>query len=339
MSDDVADAVGAYFELSDSDANIRVQLIEYGATITNLWCADRRGEIADVLLGCPKPADHAKPHPHFNCIVGRYANRITNAQFTLDGQRYELDANLPPHQLHGGKRGFANQLWRGETSGNQVRFELTSPDGDAGFPGELHVVAIYALESRTLRLEMTARTTKPTPVSLTAHHYFNLTGQHGSCVGDHEIQLYADHYLPVSENLTQLGRIEPLAGTPFDLRQRTRLSDRLDSQHPQVRLADGFDHTFALNGDGFRDAAFVYDPLSGRTLTVRTDQPGVQLYTCNTLDALGKNGVRYGKHQGVCLETQQFPDAPNHPNYPNAILRPGTEYQAVTEYEFDVVDS
>ena len=328
--------IGNRYELSDAESGIRVQLIDYGATVTNIWCADRDGSVGDVLLGCPSPEDHDKPHPHFNCIVGRYANRITDAQFELDGIRYQLEANIPPHQLHGGSRGFANRLWSGVQDGNSVKFELVSSDGDAGFPGEANVSAVYTLNGRVLRLELAATTTKPTPISLTAHHYFNLSSEHGTYVGDHEISINADHYLPVSAGLTQLGRIEEVTNTPFDLRNRTPLRERLHEKHSQIRLADGFDHTFALNGTGLRDAATVIHPATGRYCTVRTNQPGVQLYTCNTLDARGKNGVRYGKHQGLCLETQQFPDAPNHASYPDAILRPGDIWQGVTEYEFGV---
>ncbi|MCY3858497.1 MAG: galactose mutarotase [Gammaproteobacteria bacterium] len=326
--------IGNSYELHDDASGIRVHLIDYGATVTNIWCADRDGNIGDVLLGCPTPEDHDRPHPHFNCIVGRYANRITNAQFELDGVLHQLDANIPPHQLHGGRHGFANRLWTGVKDGNSVRFDLISVDGDSGFPGEVAVSATYKLDGSVLRLELSAKTNKPTPISLTAHHYFNLSGLHGSYIGDHEISINADHYLPVSDGLTQLGRIDEVTNTPFDLRRQIPLRERLDDSHPQIQLADGFDHTFALNGTGLRDTAQVYDPSSGRSCTIRTDQPGVQLYTCNTLDAWGKNGVHYGKHQGLCLETQQFPDAPNHANYPDAILRPGEVWIAVTEYDF-----
>ena len=326
--------IGNRYELQDSD--VRVVLIDYGATVTNIWYPDRNGVSGDVLLGCPSPQDHAKPHPHFNCIVGRYSNRITNARFELDGVLYQLEANIPPHQLHGGNHGFANRLWTGTQDGNNVKFELTSADGDAGFPGQIDVTASYTLDGRVLRLELAARTTKPTPISLTAHHYFNLSAKHGTYVGDHEISINADHYLPVSDELTQLGRIDDVTNTPFDLRNGIPLKERLHQRHPQIQLADGFDHTFAINGTGLRDTANVYDPNSGRYCRVRTDQPGVQLYTCNTLSAQGKNGVRYDKHQGLCLETQQFPDAPNHANYPNAILLPTQTWSAVTEYEFGV---
>lgn len=336
MPDDAIPTLGNQYELSDDRSDIRVRLVDYGATVTSIECKDKHGKIEDLLLGCPSPEDHLKPHPHFNCIVGRYSNRITNAQFTLDGQVYRLDANIPPHQLHGGRRGFANRLWKGRQLGNRVSFELISADGDAGFPGELQVVAEYQLEGSVLRLHMRAETDKPTPISLTAHHYFNLSGIQGSSLTDHSVAINADHYLPVSNNLTQLGRIAQVDDSPFDLRFLTPIQDRLSDSHPQIQLAGGFDHTLVLNANRMEKACEVVHSPSGRTLSIRTDQPGVQLYTCNTLDAEGKNGVRYGKHQGLCLETQQFPDAPNHCNYPNAILRPGQIWEATTEYEFDV---
>ena len=336
MTTDESTSIGKEFNLVDPSSATRARLIEYGATVTNIWCADRNGDEGDVLLGCRSPGDHAKPHPHFNCIVGRYANRITNAQFELNGTLYQLEANIPPHQLHGGSRGFANQLWKGTQTDNEVVFELGSKHGDAGFPGDLFVQATYTLANRVLKLELRAISNHATPICLTAHHYFNLSTKQGSHIGDHLISINADNYLPVSDDLTQLGQIESVKNSPFDLRDQIRLGDRLSDSHHQIQLADGFDHTFTLNGDGLREAARVIDPVSGRTLEIRTDQPGVQLYTCNTLAALGKNGVHYGKHQGLCLETQQFPDAPNHPNYPNAILQAGETWRAVTEYEFGV---
>lgn len=334
MSNGAITSIGEQYELFDESSNIRVKLIDYGATITSIECPDRHGIVKDVLLGCPTPNDHLKPHPHFNCIVGRYANRITNARFILNDELYELDANIPPHQLHGGRKGFANRLWDGQANGNCVTFSLVSEDGDAGFPGECHVQAEYRLQRNVLRLDMRAHTSKPTPVSLTAHHYFNLSGKPGASLNDHLVTINADRYLPVSENLTQLGKIESVANSPFDLRSPVEISTSLNDEHPQIQLAGGFDHTLVLNGVGLRDACQVEHAKTGRTLTVRTDQPGVQLYTCNTLDALGKQGVRYEKHQGLCLETQQFPDAPNHANYPNTILRPGESWRAITEYEF-----
>lgn len=327
-------SVGQMHVLRNADKSISAQFIEYGATLVSLFVPDRRGNTADVLLGCAKPEDHALFHPHFNCIVGRYANRITNATFELDGESYQLETNVPPHILHSGKNGVANRIWSSRSVQNGIQFRIHSEDGDAGFPGRVEIVSTYTLVDQTLKLELEATTSRPTPVSLTSHHYYNLSGIQGSSIADHRIQMNADAYCPVSSSLTQLGRVEPVEDTPFDLRQLTRLGDRLEDGDEQIQLAGGFDHNFVINGCGTRVVAKVVEPTSGRVLIVKSNQPGVQLYTSNTLNAEGKNGVRYTKHQGFCLETQQFPDAPNHSTYPDAILRPGQRFYAVTEFSF-----
>ena len=291
----------------------------------------------DVLLGCPTIADYLGPHPHFNCLVGRYANRMTNAEFTLDGVTHGLDANIPPHHLHGGRDGFGLRLWKGKVDGDGIVFRLTSMAGDGGYPGTLAVEAEYRFAGASVTLEITATTDAPTPVSLTSHHYYNLSGVHGSTVADHEVSIRAAAYLPISEDLTQLGIVQPVFGTPFDIRTPVTLRHAMAADDRQIQLAgNGFDHTFVVAGSGLRRAAEVRHAASGRTLTVATDQPGIQLYTGNTLAALGKHGRRYPVHGGLCLETQQFPDAPNHPNYPDAILRPGECFRARTEFEFSV---
>ena len=315
---------------------LQVYLIDYGATVTHLWVPDRDGNSGDVLLGCPTVLDHLKPHPHFNCIVGRYSNRMTNARFSLGDKEYLLELNIPPHHLHGGSLGFANRIWASEPIDEGVRFSLNSPDGDAGYPGELRVTATYRLQESTLELSMSATTTKPTPVSLTAHHYFNLSAGSNLDVTNHLLQIDADHYLPVSEALTQLGKIESVSNSPFDFRQMRSIRKAMATPNPQIDLVDGFDHSFVINGTGLRDTATLVDPISGRQLKVRTDQPAVQLYTSNSLKARGKNGVRYPKYAGICLETQQFPDAPNHDAYPNAILHPSETWQATTQFNFGI---
>ena len=313
---------------------LRAELIELGGIVTRIETPDREGRWANVLLGCPRIADYLGFHPHFNCLVGRYANRMTNAQFTLDGETRKLDANVPPHHLHGGREGFATRIWQGRIDGEAVVLELRSPDGDGGYPGALHVEARYGFENARVTLDIAATTDAPTPVSITSHHYYNLSGHIGS-VAAHDIAIHADAFLPVSEALTQLGEIRPVDGTPFDLRRPTRLADAMAKPDAQMLLAGGgFDHTFVVAGDGARPAATVRHSATGRTLTVATDQPGMQLYTCNTLHEAGKHGRRYPKFGGLCLETQQFPDAPNHPNYPNAILRPGSTFRAHTEFAF-----
>ena len=315
--------------------SLRAELIELGGTVTRLEVPDRDGTFADVLLGCPSIADYTGFHPHFNCLVGRYANRMTNASFSVDGVAYALDANIGRHHLHGGRAGFGLRKWDAEVDGDSLLFGLQSSAGESGYPGNLAVEAHYRFMDSRIVLEMSATTDAPTPVSLTSHHYYNLSGVHGSTIDDHEVWINAAAFLPVSEDLTQLGLVQPVFGTPFDLRRPTVLGDAMSADDTKIRLAGGgFDHTFVIAGDGLRTAAVVRHPTSRRALSVATDQPGVQFYTGNTLDVPGKHGGRYPAHGGLCLETQQFPDAPNHPNYPNAILRPGTRFRARTEFLF-----
>ena len=318
--------------------SLRAELIELGGTVTRIEVPDRDGTFADVLLGCPTIAGYLGPHPHFNCLVGRYANRMTNAEFTLDGVTHRLDPNIPPHHLHGGRDGFGLRQWQGEVDGDGIVFRLGSTSGDGGYPGTLAVEAEYRFADTCVALEITATTDAPTPVSLTSHHYYNLSGVQGSTVTDHDVSIHAAAYLPVGEDLTQLGIVRPVFGTPFDLRVPVPLGHAMAADDLQIQLAgNGFDHTFVLAGSGLRPVAQVRHAASGRTLTVATDQPGIQLYTGNTLSALGKHGRRYPVRGGLCLETQQFPDAPNHPNYPNAILRPGERFHARTEFEFSLL--
>ena len=318
--------------------SLRAELIELGGIVTRLEVPDRNGVFGDVLLGCPAIADYTGPHPHFNCLVGRYANRMTNARFTLDGTTYDLDANIPPHHLHGGRDGFGTRRWKGEADGDGVVFRLASPSGDGGYPGTLAVEARYRFADSLIVLDIAATTDAPTPVSLTSHHYYNLSALPGTTIHDHEVTIHAAAFLPVSEDLTQLGMVQPVFGTPFDLRRPVAVRAAMAAGNRQMQFAgNGFDHTFVIAGHGLRRAAEVRHPASGRVLVVATDQPGVQLYTGNTLSAQGKHGCRYPLHGGLCLETQQFPDAPNHPNYPATILRPDERFRARTEFAFSVM--
>lgn len=317
---------------------LHVTIIEHGGTVTSVEAPDRDGTFANVLLGCPTLDGYLGRHPHFNCLVGRYANRIAGARFELDGEVHELDANIPPHQLHGGRRGFGVRHWQGSVEDRAVVLRLTSKADDGGYPGTLEVTARYSLAGNRLSLDFEATTDAPTPVSLTSHGYFNLSGTPGSTVEDHEVAIAASRYLPASEELLQLGELQPVNDTPFDLRQAVPLGERLFLRDPQLQRAGGFDHTFVIDGTGMREAAHVHHPASGRSLTVHTDQPGVQLYTGNTLDEFSAGGVPYTRHGALCLETQQFPDAPNHAAYlrhcPHAILRPGDAWRASTTFTF-----
>ena len=314
---------------------LRAEVIELGGIVTTLAVPDRNGAFGNVLLGCPRIADYLGVHPHFNCLVGRYANRMTNARFSLDGTLHRLEANVPPHHLHGGSNGFGARIWNGGVDGDEVVLRLVSADGDGGYPGRLAVEARYRFRDNEVALSLRAETDAPTPVSLTSHHYYNLSARPGTTVADHEIAVDAAAYLPVSEALTQLGERRSVAATPFDLRQGVQLGERLAAPDAQMRMAGGFDHTFALGAPAnFRRAAVLRHPASGRVLTVATNQPGVQLYTGNSLHQARRWG--HPRHGAVCLETQQFPDAPNQPDYPDATVRPGEVFEARTTFVFSV---
>ena len=299
----------------ESDA-LRARVLDYGATLVALEAPDRTGAFGDVLLGFDDPARYAGPHPHFGGIVGRYANRIAGGRFALDGEEYRLACNDGRHHLHGGRVGFDRVRWQAEADGSRVTLRYRSPDGEEGYPGELQVDVTYALEGNCLQIDYTARSDRATVVNLTNHAYFNLAGA-GSIHG-HSIRIAASGYVVVDEERIPTGEVAPVAGTPFDFNQPRRLSE------------PGFDHTWVLEGD-----IELSEPASGRVLRITTTQPGVQFYTGNLLDGsiTGKGGERYGKHAGLCLEPQHFPDSPHHAHFPSTVLRPGAAYRQRTKYE------
>lgn len=305
-----------------------------GAALAALWLPDSNGRLDDVLLG----ADGPGPRRLYGATVGRYANRIAGAAFTLDGQRYELAANDGPNCLHGGPDGFDLRDWDVVAQDAEaVTLALVSPDGDQGFPGRLEARVTYRLttdaEGARLEITMQATTNRATPVSLTNHAYVNLGGVSDPAriggIDDHHLSVAASHYLPVSDSAIPLPDAPaPVNGTPFDLRTGARLGDRLRAGHPQMLAVRGFDHCFALDGEGLRRAAMLSHP-SGRRMVLWTDQPGLQVYSGNWLDgtARGKGGAAYRMGDAICLEPGAFPDAPNRPDFPDAILRPGQTYR------------
>ena len=319
-----------------------LSVMNHGATILSLHVPDVHGHLADVVLGHDAAAEYSRKSAFFGPVVGRYANRIRGGTFTLDGRTFHLLTNDGLHTLHGGPEGFDCARWReGPTSRNgRLVLRHTSPDGDQGFPGKVEVKVVYELTSQNeLRIEYEAWTTAATPFSVTNHAYFNLRGHDaGDCL-DHLLTLDADAYLPVDESLIPTGEKAPVVGTPFDFCQPRPLGTSIRCDHPQLRRAGGYDHTFCLrppDTGSLRRAAHVFDPFSGRAMTVFTTEPGVQLYTGNQFDGnlTGKGGCRYGRHAGFCLETQRFPDSPNQPGFPDAILRPGQTFRSVTVYGF-----
>jgi aldose 1-epimerase len=295
--------------------------------------------MADVVLGCDDLEGYLHDGSYFGATIGRYANRIARGRFTLDGRTCRLALNNGPNSLHGGDAGFDKMFWDGRGDGRRVRLHLTSPDGAGGYPGTLHVEVTWEVENRDLRIDYRARCDAPTVLNLTNHAYFNLAGidREAASILDHVLTIDADRYTPVDPTLIPTGALAAVSGTPLDFRVPTAIGTRIGAADTQLERAGGYDHNFVLAETGsFRRAARVVDPGSGRALEVWTTQPGLQFYSGNFLDGTvrGKHGVRYGHRTGLCLETQHFPDSPNHPGFPSTVLRPGQSYEQTTVYRF-----
>lgn len=315
------------------------KLITFGATLTELYMPDRNGKMGDVVLGFDNLQQYLGKHPFFGVTVGRYANRIAKGKFTLDGKTYQLAINNGPNTLHGGLVGFDHQVWKaepGESSlGQSVRFTYISKDGEENFPGDLTVHVTYTLTNKDeLQIAYEAETDKPTVLNLTNHSYFNLAGS-----GDilkYVLYLNADKYTAVDESLIPTGEIKSVAGTPLDFRKPTVVGAHI----AEIKDVGGYDHNYVLNGGAgtLRVAARVEDPSSGREMEVLTTEPGIQFYSAIHLDqpVVGKGGVTYPKFGAICLETQHYPDSPNHPDFPSTVLRPGEKFTSETIYKFSV---
>lgn len=325
--------------------NVRLKCIDYGCIITELDVPDKNGKFADVVLGCGSLEDYLKGHPFFGTNAGRCANRISNAKFEIDGKTYKTPVNnLDKHTLHGGKEGFDKKLWRAEPfvgpTGPGVKFNYTSKDGEEGFPGTLTTTITYTLtDNDELVIDMRATTNKPTVCNLAHHSYFNLAGHNAGTIHDHELQMMAGKYTPSDAELITTGKIDPVAGTPFDFTKPKPLGKDLQAAGGKPV---GFDLNYVLDtpaSDRPRLGARVVEPKSGRTMEVWTTEPGLQLYTSNFMDGKlkGKGGTMYPQYAGLCLEAQRFPDAINKPQWhaaSNPILRPGETYKQTTIYKF-----
>jgi aldose 1-epimerase len=319
-------------------AGMEARTLAWGATLIGLSAPDRSGKMGEVTLGFDDTARYLQPHPFFGSTAGRYANRIARGRFALDGQTYTLATNNGANHLHGGARGFDKRVWKAEPlRPASVRYRYTSLDGEEGYPGTLQVSVTYTLTDKNeLRLDYEATTDKPTVLNLTNHTYWNLAG-HGDVLG-HELRLNAPRYTEVDPGLIPTGEIRLVKGTPLDFTTTKPIGRDLASVHVESQPV-GYDHNFVIDraGDGLTLAAELHDPASGRTMRVFTTEPGVQLYTANGLrDVAGRGGVTYGANAGVCLETQHFPDSPNHPEFPSTVLRPGETFRSTTVYEFGV---
>lgn len=326
------------YTLTNSKGTI-ARLTNLGATLTQLHAHDRDGNLSDVTLGYDTVADYEVNPAYMGCVVGRVANRISNASFVVDGVTYQVARNFAEHHhLHGGIIGFTHRYWSGEIiqheSGQAIRFEYLSADGEEGYPGNLSIAVTYILtDGNAIRIEYEATTDKATPLNVTNHAYFNLSGHAAGTIHDHVFRIDADFATERGEEGIPTGQILSVTGTPLDLRQPTRIGERIDASE------FGFDHNFVLASERRSEPvpfAEVYDPTSGRVMEASTTEPGVQLYTSGFLDTdMSKGGGDgYGRFEGFCLETQHFPDAVNKPHFPSVVLRPGETYRQITEYRF-----
>ncbi len=317
-------------------------VMELGATILTLDVPDRHGAVADVVLGFDDPSRYLTESPYCGAVVGRVANRIAGGRFTLGGKACQLACNNGPNSLHGGTIGFDKRLWSGTSvtsaEGRGVRFTLTSPDGEEGYPGTVEVSVTYVwTEDQRLIVDYAVTSSAPTPFNISQHSYWNLAGA-GTSALDHLLRIEADRYLPVDETLIPTGELAPVAGTPFDFRVAKPIGRDIEIDDIQLRHGGGYDHNLVPNGSGLRAVAELSDPASGRQMTLATDQPGLQLYSGNFLDGtiIGKGGTLYPHRSAVVLETQHFPDSPNQPHFPDAILRPEWPLASRTIFAFSV---
>jgi len=327
------------FTLVNSSGNT-VEMIDYGAIVVSINVPDRNGKRTNVTAGFTSLDGYLQRHPYFGSTVGRFCNRIAKGKFSIDGKTYSLAINNGPNHLHGGEIGFDKLIWRVSEklqADNSVglRFSLTSPDGQEGYPGTLKVVADYVWDNEnTLTIRFTANTDKATHVNLTNHAYFNLSGAGSGTVYKHELELASDQYLDVDENMIPTGKIPNVKGTPLDFMVKHPIGDKIQ----ELAETKGYDHCFVVRGETgkLRPAAKVVDPASGRTMEVRTTQPGIQLYTGNFLDGTSGN-AGFKQHEAFCLETQHFPDAPNQSSFLTTLLKPSETLNETTTYHFGLV--
>ena len=327
----------AITEYTITNANgMQASIINYGGTITKLTSPDKNGKFGDVVLGYESLDGYLqKGNPYFGALIGRYGNRIAKGKFTLDGKTYTLAANNNGNTLHGGNKGFDKVVWNAEKQGDSsLKLTYQSKDGEEGYPGNLNVTVVYTLTAdNALMIDYTATSDKATPVNLTNHAYYNLSAGSDSTILNHELQINADKYTPVDSLLIPTGQIASVKGTPFDFTTMKPIGRDI------AQVKGGYDHNWVLNktSKGLEKIATLYHPASGRMMDVYTTEPGLQFYTGNFLDGSltnTKGGAKYIQHGALCLETQHFPDSPNHPNFPSTILKPGETYKSTTVYKF-----
>jgi len=323
---------------------VQMRVITYGGIITSLKLPDRSGRLGDIVLGFDTLDGYLKDSPYFGAVIGRYGNRIAKGQFTLDGKTFKLATNNGPNHLHGGVKGFDKVVWNAvpgtDANGVSVALSRTSPDGEEGYPGNLQATVRYTLTDKNeLAIDYRATADKATPVNLTQHSYFNLADDSSDILG-HELTIRAGRYTPVDATLIPTGEMAAVEGTPFDFRKATTIGARIATENAQLKNGGGYDHNWVLDrsGGGLQPPARLVDPKSGRTLEVATTEPGLQFYSGNFLDGSisGKGGRVYRHRTGLSLETQHYPDSPNHSNFPSTILKPGQTYSSQTVFAFGV---
>jgi aldose 1-epimerase len=332
------------FTLTNTNG-LRAKITELGAALVSMEVPDKAGKLADVTHGFDSPDGYlSDANPYFGATVGRFGNRIKDGKFTLDGKEYSLATNndpggIPCH-LHGGKVGFNKVLWTGEANeaDNSVTFTYVSKDGEEGYPGNLTTKVTYTLtDANELKWEVAATTDAPTVLNIVHHSYWNLSGDPATSINDHLLTLEADKYLPTNAGLIPTGELAPVAGTPMDFTQPTAIGDRVNEEFEALKLGGGYDHAWVLTPkEGVRPAARLKDPKSGRVMEISTDKPAIQFYGGNFLDGTvaGKGGVKYAHRTALCLETENFPDAPNQPSFPSAVLKPGETYTHTMIHKF-----
>lgn len=317
-------------------------ILTFGATLQSLHVPNSTGQLVDIVLGYDTLEEYYLHDGYLGASVGRYANRIANSQFTLHGHKYILGSNSGCHHLHGGTRGFSHRVWTIKAlTSTQVVLSLTSPDGEEGYPGNLQTQVTYHLNETTLIIHYQAVTDQDTPCNLTNHSYFNLSGHHSGSVLSQKIAIFANQYTPTNSENIPLGTIEKVENTPMDLRQPTYIGKSIDSSFQQLAQAKGYDHNYILDRpmNAFIPTAQAFSPTTGIVMHVETTLPGVQFYTANFLTSRqGKNKVQYGPRHGFCLETQFFPDSPNQPVFPSAILKTAKKYSHLTRFIFSLIN-
>jgi aldose 1-epimerase len=337
------------FTLSNRNG-LEVEISDYGGTVVALRAPDRHWKFEDLVLGFDTPEGYLGPHPYFGGIIGRFGNRIADGRFPLDGHEYVLVRNDGRNHLHGGDRGFNRRVWaasaHSESAGPSLILRYTSADGEEGYPGRVDCEVTYSVTTdNEFRIDYAATTDRSTIINLTHHSYFNLTGRVDSDILGHELFVDADTYTPVDESLIPTGEIRSVADTAFDFREPTPIGARIGGMDAQLAVGHGYDHNFVLNvvpsaqsGNDLRRAACLLEPVSGRAMDVLTTEPGLQVYSGGALDGtvVGKGGRPYRRHAGLCLETQHFPDSPNHSSFPSVRLDPGETYRSTTVYRFSV---